>query len=645
MISLLRDFTKSWIFTALMALLIASFAVFGLRDVFGSAGVNNVVVAGDRKVSAEEFKTQFDNYKTQQAQQNNGQSISNDDFVKSGLYLQMLDAVANQTAFSAWLDKLGVKATPKMVVQQIAQISAFFNPVTGRFDKDTYHQALAMRQMNQAQFEKDTADQLAVQQYSQAALSGVRAPRILAALEAAYELQSRDARVFTLSPNNVDHPTPPSDKALQDYYNSRKEQLSLPELRTASIVRFSASDYAKSVTATDADLKALYDKELPTLKTAETRSFTEISAPDAASANAIAADLKAGKSPADAAKAHKGNVIPFTDKAQSDIPDAKIAAAAFALPKGQVSGAVQGDLGYAVIRMDDVKGGGTPSFDSVRAKLADDYRQNKAADMVNDLVHKFQDARDAGDDFTATAAKLNLKVAQLPPMSAQGKTGNTQVDYSQYPDVVKAIFDLGAVGAASDVTRLADGEYFALKLDAIKPAGPPPLDEIKPELAQYYMMEKMSEAVQKKAEEAKARLDKGEDFAKVAASYNAPVQTLNGLDRAKARQSNIPDALASRIFAGQAGDSFQTVADKSGLVYALGRIDAIHQADAGAANTMAANARLQMGQLISRDVASVTETAARDLVKTRTYPATAAQALGVTPPTAKADKTDKKAKS
>ena len=121
MISLFRDFTKSWIFTALMALLIASFAVFGLRDVFGSAGLNSVVTAGDRKVTSQQFKTQFDNYKTQQAQQNNGQSITNEDFVKSGLYLQMLDAVAGQTAFSAWLDQLGVKATPKMVVQQLAQ--------------------------------------------------------------------------------------------------------------------------------------------------------------------------------------------------------------------------------------------------------------------------------------------------------------------------------------------------------------------------------------------------------------------------------------------------------------------------------------------------------------------------------------------
>jgi peptidyl-prolyl cis-trans isomerase D len=67
MISLLRDFTKSWIFTALMGLLIASFAVFGLRDVFGSAAGNDVIVAGDRHVTADEFKQQFDNYKTQQA--------------------------------------------------------------------------------------------------------------------------------------------------------------------------------------------------------------------------------------------------------------------------------------------------------------------------------------------------------------------------------------------------------------------------------------------------------------------------------------------------------------------------------------------------------------------------------------------------
>lgn len=641
MISLFRDFTKSWIFTALMALLIASFAVFGLRDVFGSGSGNDVIEAGKRSISADDFKQMFDNYKTEQAQQNNGQTISNDDFVNSGAYLQMLDQLANQTAFSAWLDKLGVKATPQMIVKKLATYQAFFNPVTGRFDKDTYAQQLAMHQITQVQFEKSLADDIQVQQYSLGALGGMRAPRILAALEAAYELQSRDARVFTLSPNNVAHPAQPTDAQLLDYYNSRKAQMQLPEMRTVSIIRFSAADYEKSVTVSDADLKKMFDQELPTLKTAETRTFVEVTAPDAASATAIANDMKAGKSPEDAAKAHNGTVQRVDNKAQADIADAKIAAAAFALQKGQVSGAIQGTLGYAVVRMDDIKAGATPTFEGERAKLEADYRKNKAADIVNDLVHKFQDAHDAGNDFTATAAKLNLKINTLPPMTAQGKTANPQVDYSQFPDVVKAIFSLNAAGATSDVQRLADGEYFALKLDAVTPAGPPPFAEIKPDLTRYYMMEKMAAAVQAKADEAKARLDKGEDFAKVAASYNAPVQNLTGLDRAKARQSNIPEALAGRIFEAQAGDLFEALADNnSGLVYAIGRVDAIHQADVAAANSMAATARPQMAQLLGRDVASITENSARTLVKTRTFPAAAARALGVTPP--EAPKTDKK---
>ncbi|MDI7774537.1 peptidylprolyl isomerase [Asticcacaulis sp. EMRT-3] len=632
MISLFRDFTKSWVFTAIMALLILSFAVFGLRDVFGSANTDYVVTAGSRHVTSDDFKARIDQYKAQYAQKNNGQTFTNQEFVTSGSYLQALDSIADETAFSAWLDKLNIKATPKMIVAQLAKIPAFFNSVTGRFDKDTYRQRLAENQMTQQQFESNMADELAVQQYTHAALGGLHAPRILSAVEAAYEEQSRDVRVFTLSPNNVAHPAPPTDAQIADYYKAHLQQLQLPELRTASVIRFSASDYEKSVPVTDADLQKLYNQELPTLKTPETRSFVEITAPDEAAAKAISADLKAGKSPDDAAKAHKGNVISFDNKTQDDVPDAAIAASAFGMASGDVSGALKGSLGYAVVKMGDIKPGTTPSFESLRAKLTDDYRKSAAADKVNDLVHKFQDAHDAGDDFKTSAAKLGLTITQLQPMTAQGKTGNPQVDYSPYTDLVKDVYDLSAVGATSDVERMSDGEYFALRLDAIKPAGPPPLAEVKNDLARYYMMEKMGDAVKAKADEAKARLDKGEDFAKVAAAYNAPIQTLTALDRNKAQQAKLPDAMANSIFLGQAGDTFEAAADTSGLAYAIGHIDAVHQADPKTANILAASASDQMSQMIARDLAGITQSTARTLVKTKTYPLAAIKALGVTPP-------------
>ena len=64
MISKFRAFSKSPIAIVLFALLLVSFAVFGISDVF-SGGVirDSVVQAGSRSVSGAQFKSMFDNYR------------------------------------------------------------------------------------------------------------------------------------------------------------------------------------------------------------------------------------------------------------------------------------------------------------------------------------------------------------------------------------------------------------------------------------------------------------------------------------------------------------------------------------------------------------------------------------------------------
>src|SRR5689334_14768351 len=120
MITLFREFTKSWIFKGLMVLLVASFAVFALREVFSKVGGDNVVTAGSRKITSREFKDDFERYKQNYTQQNQGQSITPEQFVESGDHVQMLNELADQTAFAAWLDSLGVKPSAKMIVAEIA---------------------------------------------------------------------------------------------------------------------------------------------------------------------------------------------------------------------------------------------------------------------------------------------------------------------------------------------------------------------------------------------------------------------------------------------------------------------------------------------------------------------------------------------
>ena len=640
MISMLREFTKSWIFTALMGLLVASFAVFGLHDVFNPINDSNVVTAGKRTITASDFKQRFDAYKERQAQQ--GQTVTNEDFVKAGLHIQMLEELGKQTAFLAWLDKIGVKPSAKLVVDQIAKNPAFFDPVTGHFDRDLYRRLLAEHQLTEEAYYGEFHDQLSSSQFLDAAMAGLKTPRIFAAADAAVGMQKRDTSIFVISRDSVAKPPVPTDADLLAFYKENEAKMQLPELRTALVVQFSPDAYIKAIPIDEDAVHKLYQARLSTLTTPETRTFTEITAPNMNAAKAISDGLKAGKDAQSLAKANKGEVIPYTLKPQSSVPDAKIAAAAFAMKTDEISAPIQGSLGIAVIQMGEIKIGSTPSYESVRDQLAAEYQKEKAADKVNLVVNEFQKAHDAGEDFEATAKKLGLAVEPLLPMTVDGKTGG-QADYSHYGNLAKDVFDLQP-GGTSDVEELGEGQYFALKLVNVKPAGAPPFNEVKNELAQYWQMEKLSSALQAAADDAKARLTKGESFDAVAASYHAKVQKIDGLDRQAAQKSQLPQGLSGRIFLGKAGDVFTTPVGQ--VQIAVGHIDAVHQADPTTANISTTILRNQMSQAVANDIAELSQSSAKEAIKTQTYPAIASRALGITPPDPKAkDSKDAKSKS
>ncbi|ESQ94202.1 peptidylprolyl isomerase [Asticcacaulis benevestitus] len=639
MITAFREFTKSWFFKGLMVLLIASFAVFGLRDAFNKMGGNDVVTAGKREISSNDFKSRFEIIKENYPKENKGQTFTNEEYVAAGAHIRLLNQMADETAFAAWLDSLGIKPSAKMIVAEIGKIPAFFNSVTGRFDKDTYRQLLARNNMTEKSFEENMSDEIAGQQYLSAAVAGFKAPRIYAAAEAAVTLQNRDASLFVVNQSNIILPAPPTEADLNAFYTARLPQLQMPELRQASVVRFAVDNY-KDIKVDEAAVRKLYDARLATLAAPETRSFVQVTAQNAGDANAIASALKAGKTPEDAAKANKGQVITYDLKPKTAVPDAKIGNAAFALKTGDVSGAIQGELGYAVIKMGEIKTGSTPSYDSVHAQLVQDYLKEEAANRVNKDSNAFSDAIRAGKNFDATAKELGLTVVKLEPMTADGQTNNPRANYGNYTTLVKAIYDLPSAGSASDVEELGEGQYFAVRLDAVKPAGAPPFAQIKNELAQYWMAEKVGAAIQTKASEASARLNKGESFAAVAASLKAPVRQFPGLSRATAQQSGLPNPVLGRVFAGKAGETFNAPINQMNI--AIGRIDAVHQADVSSANMMSTAVRAQMTQSVQQDIATTNRTEARTLVKTATYPNTAELALGITPADPKADKKDDK---
>ncbi len=626
MISLLRNFTKSWIFQGVLVLLMASFAVYGLRDVFGSHSVNTVIAAGDRDISDRDFKRVYDENKTRIAEQNPNASFTPDDFVAAGQHLVMIDQLASMTGFNAWLDSIHIKPSAVLISQQLRTDQAFFNPVTGRFDKNTYASLLGQHGMDPKTFEQELSDQIATAQYGDAALGGLKAPRIAAIVDAAFVTQTRDASLFLLSPDTVTKPAAPSDADLMAFYKEHTKDMIIPETRTAELVKFDPTEIAATIPADEDALKKAYAAQQSTLGSPEQRSFLEVTAPDAASAATIAAALKAGQAPDAVAKAHGGKVIPYVSKAQAEVPDTKIAAAAFGMKPGDVSGPVTGDLGIGVVKLTDVKASALLSFENARPKLLQAYQASKAADKINQIVNDFQKAHDAGEPFDTTVQKMGLKVQMLDPMTVDGRTGKQQ-DYTHFPNLVKAVYDL-QVGQASDVEEQGGGVYYALKLINDKPAGPPPFDQIKPQLGQAWVIDKLATAITAEADQAMAKLNAGESLEKVAAELHVVVQPVTGVDRSDTAKKLNP-TIVGHLFAAKPGETFQATGDRVHI--AIGRLDAVHQATPEAINSAAATLRPQFSQSFAEDVGGITRKAARVAVKTKTYPEVAVRAIGANP--------------
>ena len=158
MLAAIRRFAKSWFATVLFGLLIVSFVVFGIgnRSLFQRHASNAVITAGDRvRFRPATYKREFDRYKAQ-VEQRVGQPITPELAAANGLDRQVLQGVATREAFAALLTNIGLRPSDKLIAQEIQKIPAFFDPVSGRFDKKAFLRKLAENGLSPPAFDART---------------------------------------------------------------------------------------------------------------------------------------------------------------------------------------------------------------------------------------------------------------------------------------------------------------------------------------------------------------------------------------------------------------------------------------------------------------------------------------------------------
>lgn len=627
MISMFRNFAKSKWAVGLLAVLALSLLITGGSqvDIFGALGPRHVISAGDRSQDQADFRRAFERVRAN-IQQQSGRPVSFQDLVDEGVHLQYLQTQTQRLGFLAWAHDVGVRPGKELVLKQIRALPGFFNQVTGQFDPDRYNQILAEQGVTSVEIEQDFRDQATIQHIGAGLFAGARVPRIYGALVAGQALESRDGRWFLVTQAMAGSVGAPTDEQLTAFLEENAAQLRRPEFRMASLVLFNPDRAAvDALPVGEAEIAERFEFQREALSEPERRTFTALTAPSQEVAARVRAALEAGQDPAAVGRANNIQPAVYDAQPRSAIGDRAVAEAAFGLTPGQVSPVIQGGVGFTVIKLTAVTPGRAATLEGSRAQIAAELRAQAARAQTFERVEAYERARNEGKTLADAAREVGARIIQLPPVTADGQLPDGQ-PMNAPPQVLSAINTLSK-GGESDVIDAGQGQYFAVRLDDVRPAALPTLAEVREPLARQWTLRENAKRITAKAEELAGRVRAGEDIAAVAASAGAPLVARTGVRRDQEAVAQLGQGVLQGLFGQGRGQVFSQANGADSFV--VGRVDQIRAPAAAEAAGLAEQARPRITQDLFDGLVQVAIGSAAAKVKASSDPARALEALGV----------------
>ncbi|OYW53563.1 MAG: peptidylprolyl isomerase [Hyphomicrobium sp. 32-62-53] len=519
MLDALRRGSTGLIAKLLLGLLILSFAVWGIADVFTGFSRGAVATVGDAKISVTDYdrvlRAEIDGLAAE-----TDRRLTMEDARKQGIDRLVLSKMIGQTALKEYAREINLGLSSDRVVQNLFSDPGFAGP-DGKFSRTGFNDLLSRLGMSESMFLALRLDDDLRQQFSSAVLGATVVPQAMIDIENTYKNETRDIAFFKIDTAAKVTPPEPDDAKLQTYYNDNKASFMTPEYRKYNVLVAMASDLKKDVVVTDEELKASYESEKETYDTPEKRRVQQIAFKDKAAAEAARdALVKGTKNFMDVAKDNgaKESDVNLGLVAKTQLIDPKIADAAFKIARDDISEVIEGRFATVLIRVIEISPGRESTFEETKEKVRDKLATAKATTVLQEKVDLVEEGRNAGKTKKQIADELKLRLIEVAAGDSTGKSpeGNTVLDIPT-PEFVTRLVARTEPGTLTDPVEIGSDGYAWVEVLGIDPPKEKPFDTVKAEVKTAVIDSERRTQVRELAEKLVERLKAGEEFAKVAA--------------------------------------------------------------------------------------------------------------------------------
>ncbi len=556
MLQAMRNKMHGWPSIIVLGLAVLAMSLFGMESYFTSRNDTFVAKVGKREISQSAFQNRM-NQLRQQISAQQGEHFDSSIFEKPETKLSVLDAMIDEQLLLQANADWGMRVSDQALRGAIAGIPAF--QVNGKFDPTSYRAFLASNGKTPDMFEEEIRSSLAVQLLPQAISDSTAISDSLVDDFLSLAAQRRDLRYFLLpKPEPADKQV--TDAQIESWYKSHQDEYMNPEEVSVKYVEVDGARLEPEAEPSDEELRERYAAEKQRFVQPEQRlaSHILINVPPNATpeqqkaALARADEIAAEATPADFAKLaekesqdlgsrRQGGDLGWLEKG---VTNAAFDSAMFSLHKGEISKPVLSSDGYHIIWLRDIRSGESKPFAEVRDQLISEANEAARTRQYNELAGKMADQTYSNPSSLEPASvALGLPIKTTPLFSrtnGEGLTANPKVVAAAFSD------DVLVQGNNSGLIDLGNDHSVVIHVDKHVPAAPKPLSEVRAQVEQSILEERIAVAARTQAQDALARLHKGEPMDAVAKSLGATVVTEHEVVRGQSMQ--VPQSVLNKAF-------------------------------------------------------------------------------------------------
>jgi peptidyl-prolyl cis-trans isomerase D len=525
MLEAIRKHAKGWLAKVILALIIVTFALFGVDSYMsGDKSGGMVAEVGDVGISRDEL-TQEIRAQSDRMREALGPTFDSAMTETADFRQQVLDNLIERKALLQEAKKLKLLAPDAYVASVLGQIPAFQQD--GAFSQPRYEAVLRQNNRTPAQFENELRQAFM--------LEAIISPVELAAFSSNTSLkqiarvvaQKREIAWADLQASTVASQVKVTPADVEQYYAANTAQYTEPEQIRAEYLVLDMDSVAAGITVSEQDVADYYAANAEQFGQPEQRSASHI---------LIAADSNADAAARDQAKQKAAELYDilqkaparFAELARTESQDPGSAAqdgslgsfgrgmmvkpfedAVFSMQPNEIRGPVESDFGYHIIRLDGIQPGQTPPLAQVRDVVVDALRKQQAQRVFADLAENFSNlVYENATSLQPAAEAARLSVQQSGWMTAK----NAPQPFS-HAGLSAALFSPDSIKSRqnTEAIEVRRGTLVAARVSEHRPARLRPLEEVSAAIEARLRAEQSTKLLAQKGEATIESLAKGDE--------------------------------------------------------------------------------------------------------------------------------------